>query len=314
MTITAHSPAPTRPAMDPMRRTSLAAGVLYLITFVSIPTLMLYNPVRDNADFLLGHGSATGVLWGAFSEVVVALAGVGTAVVLFPVAKRQSETAALGFVTSRVLEGALIIVGVVSLLSLVTLRNDVAGTPGVDTSSLLTAGHTQLAVYDSVFLLSQSLMPVFNALCLGYVLYRSRLVPRILPVVGLVGAPLLLAADIAIFFGVTDRAGTIAGFTFIPIAVWEFSLGVNLTVKGFRPSAVAALPPRRRLDPRRRPMSGSPGRARAGGPVRRCATTRSTGCGCPTSLSTTRLRASCTCARSRTCTPTASSATSSATD
>jgi len=243
MTITAHAPAATRPAVDPMRRTSLAAGVLYLITFVSIPTLWLYSPVRDHADFVLGAGSASGVLWGAFSEVVVALAGVGTAVVLFPVAKRQSETAALGFVTSRVLEGALIIVGVVSLLTLVSLRNDVAGAAGADTGSLLTAGHTQLAVYDSVFLLSQSLMPVFNALCLGYVMYRSRLVPRILPVLGLVGAPLLLAADIAILFGVIDRAGTIAGFTFIPIAVWEFSLGVYLTVKGFRPAAVAALPP-----------------------------------------------------------------------
>jgi hypothetical protein len=243
MTITAHTPVATRPAVDPLRKTSLAAGVLYLITFVSIPTLVLYNPVRDHADFVLGAGSTTGVLWGAFAEVVVALAGVGTAVVLFPVAKRQSETAALGFVTSRVLEGALIIVGVVSLLTLVSLRNGVAGAAGADTGSLVTAGHTQLAVYDSVFLLSQSLMPVFNALCLGYVMYRSRLVPRILPVLGLVGAPLLLASDIAIFFGVIDRAGTIAGVAFIPIAVWEFSLGVYLTVKGFRPAAVAALPP-----------------------------------------------------------------------
>jgi hypothetical protein len=243
MTITAHAPAATRPEVDPMRRTSRAAGVLYLITFVSIPTLWLYNPVRDSADFVLGAGNANGVLWGAFSEVIVALAGVGTAVVLFPVAKRQSETAALGFVTSRVLEGALIIVGVASLLTLVSLRNDVAGTTGADTASLLTAGHTQLAAYDSVFLLSQSLMPVFNALCLGYVLYRSRLVPRILPVLGLIGAPLLLAGDIAIFFGVIDRAAPILVLTVLPIAVWEFSLGVYLTVKGFRPSAVAALPP-----------------------------------------------------------------------
>ena len=243
MSTTVDTPAATRPPMDRMRRTSLAAGILYLITFVSIPTLIVFQPVQNGADFVLGVGSDTGLMWGAFSEVIVALAGIGTAVVLFPVAKRVSETAALGFVTSRVVEGALIIVGVVSVLSLVTLKNDVAGTADADPASLVTTGHTLAAVYDWTFLLSQSLMPVFNALFLGYVLYRSGLVPRILPVMGLVGAPLLLASDIAIFFGVIDRVSPFALVAFIPIAVWEFSLGVYLTVKGFRPAAVAALPP-----------------------------------------------------------------------
>jgi len=240
MTMTAHTPAAARPSHDPMRRTSLAAGVLYLVTFVSIPTLIIFRPVRDGDDFILGAGSDTGVRLGAFSEVVVALAGIGTAVVLFRVARRQSETAALGFVASRVVEGSLIIVGVVSMLTMVTLRNDVAGTADADPGSLVTAGHALLSVYDWTFLLSQSLMPVFNALCLGYVLYRSGLVPRILPTIGLVGAPLLLAADIAIFFGLFDRTGPIA-LAALPIAVWEFSLGVYLTVKGFKPAAVAAL-------------------------------------------------------------------------
>jgi Domain of unknown function (DUF4386) len=242
MALTSRTAATGRAPMDPMRRTSLLAGILYLITFVSIPTLFLYNPVRDDADFVLGAGSDTGVLWGAFSEVVVALAGIGTAVVLFRVAKRQSETAALGFVAARVLEASLIFVGVVSLLSVVTLRHDVAGTAGADPASLVTTSHTLLATYDWAFLLSQSLMPVFNALCLGYVMYRSGLVPRILPVVGLIGAPLLLASDIAIFFGVYDRMAPIAALAALPIAAWEFSLGVYLTVKGFKPAAVTALP------------------------------------------------------------------------
>ncbi|MGY1708828.1 DUF4386 domain-containing protein [Geodermatophilus sp. SYSU D00758] len=235
------APFPTV-AVDPMRRTSLAAGILYLLTFVSVPTLMVFRPVRDGAEFVLGAGSTTGVLWGSFSEVVVALAGIGTAVVLFPVAKRVNETAAVGFVAARVVEGALIIVGVVSIHTLVTLRDDLAGTTGADESSLVTAGHALVATYDWTFLLSQSLMPVFNALCLGYVLYRSGLVPRILPTLGLIGAPLLLASDIAIFFGVIDRVSPFAAVAFIPIAVWEFSLGVYLVVRGFRPSAVAALP------------------------------------------------------------------------
>jgi hypothetical protein len=240
-TTTPTAPSTTVPA-DPLRRTSRAAGILYLVTFVSIPTLALYQGVRTEPGFVLGAGSDTGVLLAALSEVVVALAGIGTAVVLFPVARRQSETAALGFVTSRVVEGALILVGVVSVLTLVTLRTDVAGTADADPASLLTTGSALAAVYDWTFLLSQSLMPVFNGLCLGWVLYRSGLVPRILPTLGLIGAPLLLASDIAIFFGLYDRAAPIAVLAALPIAVWEFSLGVYLTVKGFRPSAVAALP------------------------------------------------------------------------
>jgi hypothetical protein len=241
MTATVHTPAAARPSMDRMRRTSLAAGILYLLTFVSVPTLALFQPVRERADFILGAGSDAGVRWGAFSEVVVALAGIGTAVVLYPVAKRVSETAAIGFVTARVLEGALIIVGVVSVLTALTLRQNVAGTPGADQGSLLIAGHGLAATYDWAFLLSQSLLPVFNALFLGYVMYRSGLVPRILPIMGLVGAPLLLASDILIFFGVIDRVSPFAAVAFIPIAVWELSLGVYLTVKGFKPAAVAAL-------------------------------------------------------------------------
>ena len=151
----------------------------------------------------------------------MALAGIGTAVVLYPVAKRQSETAAIGFVTTRVLEAGLIIVGVVSMLTLVTLRHDVAGTAGADPAALVTTGQAHLATYDWAFLLGQSLMPVFNALFLGYVMYRSGLVPRILPILGLVGAPLLLASDLAIFFDVFDRVSPVADVAFLPIAVWE---------------------------------------------------------------------------------------------
>ena len=243
MSISAHRPVAGPPATDSMRRTSLTAGVLYLLTFVSMPTLALFQPVRERVDFILGAGSDTGVLWGAFSEVVVALAGIGTAVVLFPVARRQSETAALGFVASRVVEGCLILVGVASVLTLVTLRNDLAGTAAADRASLLTTGHTLGAVYDGAFLLSQSLAPVFNALCLGYVMYRSGLVPRVLPTLGLLGAPLLLSADIAVFFGVLDRMSPIAALAALPIAVWEFALGVYLTVRGFKPSSPLLAPP-----------------------------------------------------------------------
>jgi hypothetical protein len=240
---TTSSTAPTSTApIDPMRRTSLAAGILYLLTFVSIPTLALYQDARGAPDFVLGAGSDSGVLLAAFSEVVVAVACIGTAVVFFPVIRRQSETAAIGFVAARVAEGALILVGVLSVLTLLSLRTDVAGTADADPAALVTAGHALSAAYDWTFLLSQSLAPAFNALFLGYALYRSGLVPRILPALGLIGAPLLLASDVAVFFGVYDRVSPAAAVATIPIAVWELSLGVYLVTKGFRRAAVAALP------------------------------------------------------------------------
>jgi hypothetical protein len=158
-------------------------------------------------------------------------------VVLFPVLKRQSETAALGLIAARLLETTLIFVSVISLLTIVTLRTDVAGTAGADNASLTTMGHTLLAVYDRTFLLSQSRMPVFCDLLIGYLLYRSRLVPRILPMVAFVGAPLLLASDVAIFFGVYGRVAPLAGLAVVPVALFELSLGIWLVVKGFSPSS-----------------------------------------------------------------------------
>src|ERR1700709_2759004 len=211
MTTTVHIPAATRPPGAPMGRGSLAAGILYLIPFVSIPSLALYKPVKDQVgDFVLGAGSDTGVMWAALSEVVVGVAGIGTPILLFPVLKRQSETPALGFVAARIVEATLIFVGVTSILAIVTLRNDVAGTAGADPASLVTVPQSHLATYNWTFLLSQSFMPVFCALFLGYLLYRSGLVPRILPIIALVGAPLLLASDGAAFFGAYHQFGPVA--------------------------------------------------------------------------------------------------------
>lgn len=238
MTTTTHTPAIARaPAADPMRGRARLAGVLYVITFVSIPTLWLYKPAKDNADFVMGAGSTSGVMAGALSEVIVGLAGTATAVVLYPVLKRQSESAALGVVTARVIETALIFTGVASLLTLITLRTDIAGTAGVDRASLITAGHTQVVVYNSTFLLSQALMPVIVDALLGYLLYRSRLVPRILPIVALVGAPLLLANDIAIFFGAYAKGSALDGLATLPIAAFELAFGIWLIVKGFNPAS-----------------------------------------------------------------------------
>ncbi len=230
--------AATKTPMTSTRKTALVAGVFYLITFVSIPTLALYGPVKNHRDWVLSSGSSTGVLVGCFLEVIVALAGIGTAVTLYPVVKRQNEGFALGFVTSRVIEAALIFTGVLSLLSLVTLRQDLGGAAGANAASLVTTAASHVAIYKWTFLLGQNLMPGINALLLGTLMYRSRLVPRVIPVIGLIAAPLLIASVIAtIFGGIKLGSPIIAG---VPVAAWELSLGLWLVVKGFKPSPITA--------------------------------------------------------------------------
>ena len=241
MTTTMHATA-TKPAgMTSLRKTALVAGIFYLITFISIPTLALYGPVKNHRDWILSSGTNTGVLVGCLLEVIVALAGIGTAVTLYPVVKRQNEGVALGFVTARLLEGAMIFTGVLSLLSLVTLRHDLGGAAGVNAAALVTTGASHVAVYNWTMLLGQTLMPCINALLLGSLMYRSRLVPRIIPIVGLIGAPLLLAAVIAaLFSGSIGHVSAFQAIATFPVAAWEFSLGVWLVVKGFKPSPITA--------------------------------------------------------------------------
>jgi hypothetical protein len=227
--------------MTSTRKTALVAGVFYLITFVSIPTLALYGPVKNHRDWILTSGSNTAVLVGAFLEVIVALAGIGTAVTLYPVVKRQNQGVALGFVTARVLEAAMIFTGVLSLLSLVTLRHDLGGATGANAAALVTTGASHVAVYNGTMLLGQTLMPCINALLLGTLMYRSRLVPRVIPVLGLIGGPLLLTAVIAtLFSGGLGHVSAFQAIATLPVAAWEFSLGVWLVVKGFRPSPITA--------------------------------------------------------------------------
>src|SRR6266699_3269400 len=192
MTITDRTTATKRVPMDSLRKTALVAGVLYLLTFVSIPTLFLYVPVHD-PKYILGPGPDTNVILGGILEIIVALACIGTAVALYPVVKRQNEGVALGFVGARVLEAGTIFVGVVSL------RQAGAGAGALVTAQAL------VAMYDRMFLVGQSFLPAVNALLLGSLLYQSRLVPRVLPVIGLIGAPLLLAGDVAVLFDLVGR-------------------------------------------------------------------------------------------------------------
>jgi hypothetical protein len=233
MTTTGRTTAATRVPMTSLRKTALVAGLMYVLTFVSIPTLALYGPVHA-ADYITGPGPDTAVIVGGILEVIVALAGIGTAVALYPVVKRQNQALALGFVGSRTLEAAAIFVGVASLLAVVALRQAGAGADAAVT------GQALVAFYDSIFRIGQGFLPAVNGLLLGSLLYRSRLVPRGLPLLGFVGAALLVASDIGILFGLWGPVSAVSAIATVPIAVWEFSLGVYLIVKGFKPSPITA--------------------------------------------------------------------------
>lgn len=230
-----------RAPMDRLRKTAFIAGALYVITFAaSIPALFLITPVLDDpVGYVMSSGADDPrVLWGSFLDVVTALAGIGTAVALFSVVKRQNEGVALAFVTSRVLEAAIIIGGVVSFLSLVTLRQ--AGSAAGADAALTTTGQALAAMREWTQLFGPNLLAGVNGLLLGYLLYRSGLVPRIIPMLGLIGGPLLIVSTVAVLFGVHRMGSPSFLLTVPPIFIWELSLGVWLVAKGFRPSPVTA--------------------------------------------------------------------------
>jgi hypothetical protein len=220
--------------MTKQRKISLTAGILYLITFVSIPTLAIYGPVKS-AGYILGAGPDTLAVLGGILEIIVALAGIATAVVLFQVLKKQNETFALGLIAARILESATIFVGVAFLLTVVTLRQSGAGVDALPTS------HALALLYDRIFLLGQSFMPAICDMLLGYMLYKSRLVPRGLSLIGIVGGPILLVGYLAVMFGLVEQHAPLAGLSALPVALFEFSLGLWLIIKGFNGEAVTSL-------------------------------------------------------------------------
>jgi hypothetical protein len=241
MTITAPPTALPVVRRDPTRNHARAAGIFYLLTFASsIPALILLGPVLDDADYVTGAGQDTRVLWGCLLDTVNALTAVGSAVAVYAVVKRQNGALALGFVTSRLVEAAVVMIGVVSLLAVVTMRQDFAGS-GADAASLTVTANALVDVRNWTFLFGPGLMPVFNAVLFGSLLYKSRLVPRIIPTVGLIGAPLLFTAFLASLFGAFEQVSAAPFFLTLPIAAWELSVGLWMTFKGFRSDAVAAL-------------------------------------------------------------------------
>ena len=227
--------------MDPVRKSALVVGVLFIVTFIASipPAFIFYTPVLNDSHYVLGAGADTRIFVGAFFEVLLVISGIGTAVALFPMVKRQHEGLALGYVAARIIEATMVAVGIVSLLAVVTLRRDFAGSGGADAATFVVVGKALVAVHKWTFLLGPGFCPgIENGLILGYLMYRTRLVPRPIAVLGLIAGPLAIVAGTGELFQLFPQISGPAGALTFPEAAFEAVIGIWLTVKGFTPSAV----------------------------------------------------------------------------
>jgi Domain of unknown function (DUF4386) len=215
-------------------------GVLFLITFLtSIPAFFFYGPVLNDPRYILGGGGDTSVAFGAFLELLLIIANIGTAVVPYPIFRRQNEILALGYVTARIVECTFILVGILSLLTVVALHQGAGA--GADAASLLTAAKTLVALHEWTSQLGPGfVVGIGNGLILGYLMYRSRLVPRGMAVLGLIGGPLIIVTGVGVLLGVLEEGG-VWQVGVIPEFLWELLLSIWPIVRGFDPSAVARL-------------------------------------------------------------------------
>jgi hypothetical protein len=228
------SSASLRPNEMSLRKLARITGVLWIITFItSIPAVLLYDPLLNDPNFILGAGGGdTRIFIGATLELLLIIANIGTAVVPFALFRRYNEKLAVGYVTARLVECGFIAVGIVSVLAIMTLRQDPAG---ASDDTLVALGQSLVAVHDATFLLGPGfVVGVGNGLILGYLMYTSGLLPRRMTMFGLVGGPLLLVSGIAVMFGAFDINSAPRFVCALPEIIWEASIGLYLTFKGFK--------------------------------------------------------------------------------
>jgi hypothetical protein len=227
--------ATSRVPVDPMRRTALVAGILYLVTFIgSIPAAILVGPAINDPSYVTGAGSDQQVALGLVLELVNVFGCIGCAVALFSVVRRVHEGLAIGYVTTRLFEAATITMGVLSLLAVISLREQGAASGSAE--SLVPVANALVAVRDWAMTIGPN-MAAFNALMLGTALYMARLVPRAIPALGIVGAPILISYTIGTILGLTGPGTLFQGIAVMPFFIWELVLGLWLTFKGFSRSA-----------------------------------------------------------------------------
>jgi hypothetical protein len=233
--------------MTSFRRTALAGGILYLLTFLgSIPAAILVGPAINDPNYITSAGADQQVALGLVLELVNVLSCFGCAIALFSVIRREHEGLAVGYLATRLFEAATITIGVVSLLAVITLRQQ--GATSGDAASLLPVGHGLAAIRYWAMILGPN-MAAFNALMLGTALYRARLVPRAIPALGIIGAPILITFVIGNILGLTAPGTIFHGIAVMPFFIWELVLGLWLTFKGFNEDSRIGLAERARLAP-----------------------------------------------------------------
>ena len=224
-----------RSSTDPTRKTALVAGILYLLTYASsIPAALLLSNTLADPSYILGAGADGQIRLAALFDIVNGLTAIGTAVALYSVVKRQHEGLAIGFVASRLFEAAILFIGVVSVVSIAALRETAAG--ATDPAALAAAGTTLVSLYKVAFVLGTGI-PALNAFLLGWLLFRSGLVPRAIPTLGLIGGVSFSAWIVGYVLGVTEPGTPWHGISVAPIFFWELFVGLWMTFKGFRKEA-----------------------------------------------------------------------------
>ena len=215
------------------RTTARLVGWLFLGTFLfSIPGYLLYGPLLDNADYVLGAGKDTQITAGALLEILTAICNIGTAVALYPLARRYTPRAAMGYVTLRVVESTIIVAGIISVLGVLTLRQQFAGT--ADPETLTIAGQSLVAFHDWTFLLGPGFCAgIGNGLILGFIMYRSGLLPRRLAAFGMIAGTFAVIAATGALFGVYERQSAPQMLLTLPEMIWELTFGIYLIVTGF---------------------------------------------------------------------------------
>ncbi|MGI8386930.1 DUF4386 domain-containing protein [Robertmurraya sp. P23] len=229
--------------MDSNKKAAKLVGVLFILAAVSaVAGVILYDPILNGSDYLInGSGHANQVILGALMELILVVSAVGTATTMFPILRRYNETIALWHVCFRFLEAIVITVGVISVLSLLTLSQEFVAAGAPDAAAFQTSGTVLKAIHEWTFMLGPNFMLGINTIMYSYIFYKTKLVPRFISILGMTGATLVFVCALLVMFGVIEQVSVWGGMLALPVAANEMILAVWLIVKGFNPSALASL-------------------------------------------------------------------------
>ncbi|OCA84534.1 hypothetical protein A8F94_15470 [Bacillus sp. FJAT-27225] len=229
--------------MNSNRKAARLVGVWFILAFVTaVIGLKLYDPILIGPDYLVkGAEHANQIVLGAVMELLLVVSAIGTATTMFPILRKYNETIALWHVCFRFLEAIVITVGVISVLSLLTLSREfvAAGTPDIE--SYQSSGILLKAIHDWTFMLGPLFMLGINTIMYSYIFYKTRLVPRALSILGMAGATSVFLCALLVMFGVIEQLSVWGGILAVPVAANEMILAVWLILKGFNEDAIASV-------------------------------------------------------------------------